>query len=234
MLENRVNRILDILNHTNSVLFEDLTDVEISAIADSPLVSLGRWKKGEVLFSQGDTPQALFVLGKGTVTVEKIDVNGKRTIVNVFSSSGTIFGEVYLYLENHPYDYSCVAQSQVEVLAISKSFFTSLYSNTSSQSRKILHNMLRILSEKAFFLNQKLLILSSRSLRQKIAYYLLLQKEEGDAVQLGLNRESLADYLGTTRPSLSREMMRMEEEGYIQVEKDVITLLNPLGLEEML
>ena len=94
--------------------------------------------------------------------------------------------------------------------------------------------MLRILSEKAFFLNQKLLILSSRSLRQKIAYYLLLQKEEGDAVQLGLNRESLADYLGTTRPSLSREMMRMEEEGYIQVEKDVITLLNPLGLEEML
>ena len=46
-----------------------------------------------------------------------------------------------------------------------------------------------------------------------------------------MNREELADYLGTTRPSLSRELMKMQEEGLIRVEKKFIYIPDREKLE---
>ena len=91
--------------------------------------------------------------------------------------------------------------------------------------------MLSILSSKAYFLNQKLLIQSSATLKQKIAKFLLQELEGKNKVELRYNRETLANYIGTTRPSLSRELSNMEEERYIIVEKSSIKLMDIEGLK---
>ena len=52
-----------------------------------------------------------------------------------------------------------------------------------------------------------------------------------DSFKASMNREELADYLGTTRPSLSRELMNMQEEGLIEVTRSDFTILNREGLE---
>lgn len=168
----------------------------------------------------------MYVLVTGSVQVEKIDINGKRNIVNIFNEPGTVFGEVYLYLSDHPYDYGCLARKESKILEIRKEFFR----GGSREERIMTQNMLGILSHKAFYLNQKLLIMGSFTLKQKIANYLLQKLEGSNEVELIYNREELADFLGTTRPSLSRELNKMEREGLISLNKNSIKIVD---LEEL-
>ena len=75
------------------------------------------------------------------------------------------------------------------------------------------------------------------SLKDRIANWLLdgLEGSDGDddTVYLKMGREELADFLGVARPSLSRALMRLKEEGLIDVEKNRITVLDRYALEEL-
>lgn len=209
-----------------STLFKRFTDEEIGEILDSRYCNILKIDKNSYVFQQEDEPTSMFVLIDGSVQVEKTDVNGKRTIVNIFTDSGTVFGEVYLYLSDHPYDYGCLARKQSTILSIDKEFFK----GDSNTQKQVVQNMLEILSEKAFHLNQKLLIMGSFTLKQKIANYLLQKLNESKEVNLIYNREELADYLGTTRPSLSRELSNMERSGLLKLNRNSIEIID---LEEL-
>lgn len=80
-------------------------------------------------------------------------------------------------------------------------------------------------------MTRKLHLLSGTTLRERIALWLMEQVVEGDIVKLTMNREELADYLGTTRPSLSRELMKMQQEHLIETEKNIIKIVNRDALE---
>ncbi len=179
------------------------------------------YKKDAFIFFEGDTPAFFFVLKSGIVQIEKNTADGKRLIVNRFENPGTVFAEVYALLDSAIYDYSCRVISDAEILClpIEGVFGAGAYSETHF---KVLKNLLNILAHKAYFLNQKLLIFSSFSLRQKIALYLLQQAEGSSRVELNLNREAMAEYLAVPRPSLSRELMSMQKDGLLKIEKDTI------------
>ena len=46
-----------------------------------------------------------------------------------------------------------------------------------------------------------------------------------------MNREQLADFLGVARPSLSRELMRMQADGLIEVSKKRILIRDKKAVE---
>lgn len=213
-------------------LFQGLSEDQMKSLTEYDEVKLLKKQADEFIFSRGDVPESLFVLLSGKISVEKVDLNGKRSVVNVFREPGTVFAEVYLYLAAHEYDYDCRCVSDTEVLSLPRY----LFDNRADQDeigRMMNRSMLQILSQKAFYLNQKVLVLSSFTLRQKIASYLLQQSGNKAAVHLSLKREDLADYLGTARPSLSRELTSMEADGLIRVNKNEITLCDVSALQEM-
>lgn len=201
-----------------SDLFLNLNRNEIEEFLKTSRAISINLKKGEELFLSGSTPKYLFILESGSVVVENVDINGKRSVVNIFKDVGTVFGEVYLYVDKSSYDFSAYANSDSRVLKIPKEAFK--YTNEQTNP-KIINNMLKILADKAYYLNQKLLILSSVSLRQKLIKY-ILQNSQTDELEFKLNREDLANFLGTTRPSISRELMNMQKNGLIDVEKNKI------------
>ncbi len=183
------------------------------------------YEKDSYVFIQEELPEKLYVLVEGSVAVSNIEEDGKRTIVNIFKESGTVFGEVYVFMEGREYDYSCVALKDSVVLEIPKNTFLD-YKNWDDPTVKIMiRNMINVLSQKAFYLNTKNLILSELTLRQKLLRFFYQNEEEGK-VFLKYNREELADYLGTTRPSVSREINKMKKEGLIDVRNKVVYLLN--------
>jgi DNA-binding transcriptional ArsR family regulator len=79
--------------------------------------------------------------------------------------------------------------------------------------------------------NLKLQILASGTLRQKIIRFLIENLEEG-VVRMTMNREMFADFLNVARPSLSRELMKMEEEGLIITNGKLIKIPDPNILDE--
>ena len=96
-------------------------------------------------------------------------------------------------------------------------------------------NMLNIISNKALILNRKVEYLSIRSIRGKIIHYLLEQyKHKGkNNFTLPLNRTELADFLNIPRPSLSREMCRMRDEGLIDFHRSSIKINNVENLKAL-
>ena len=210
-----------------SILFENISEEEINDIV-----------KDEYLFYQEENSKYLFILLDGIVQIERVDANGKRMIMNRFDEIGTMFAEVYIYFSDKIYDYSCVAIKNARVFAIPKEFFLNIDDLTQKYNYKLTQNMLKILSRKAFFLNQKVLILSSFTLRQKIASYLLQRVRESglknESLNLIFKREELADFIGTTRPSLSREMLLMQDDGIIELDKNTFKVIDLEKLQELI
>ncbi len=217
---------------SKSELFNSLTNEEIDEFFKKNNAEKIILNKGEEVFVQGEKPEYLFILESGSVLVENMSSNGKRTIVNKFSESGTVFGEVYLYIHKNIYDYGCYTNEKSEIVRIPKKAL--MFDEKSDGVKiKIINNILIILSQKAYYLNQKLLIAGSFSIREKLARFFLQQNNEKNKLVLQFSREELADFLGATRPSISRELMNMANDGLIEVNKNNIKI-NKKELEKFL
>jgi CRP-like cAMP-binding protein len=213
----------------NNVLFHGLTREEIENCIRCSKARIREYKKNQVVFSQMDPPKALFVLMHGSVVVCKDSPDGRRYIVTTIEEKD-IFGEVYVFLENVDYSYYAVAGTKSSILEIPRDYFFSTCDNSCTEHSKIIQNMLGILARKAFFLNNKVQLLTSGNLRQKISKYLLENCENKKYIQLTMNREHFSAYLNVTRPSLSRELINMQEDGLIEVDRDMIKIINFDGL----
>ena len=181
------------------------------------------------VFREGDEAKGLFILLDGAVEVEKNNLSGKRQMVNRFRQKDTVFGEVYLFLEDRPYDFACRAVEDSRLIFVPKGAFDPSGGAVARQSAA---NMLAVLAKKAYFLNQKMVVLSAGSMEKKIARHLLFVNPTGEDFEL-MNREALADYLAVPRPSLSRTLMKMHREGLIDLNGRKVSF-DPENLESLL
>lgn len=183
----------------------------------------------DYVFREGDEAKGLFILLEGVVEVEKNDFSGKRQMVNRFREKDTVFGEVYLFLEDRPYDFACRAVKDSRLLFVPKDAFDP---SAGAVAQQLVANMLRVLAKKAYFLNQKMVVLSAGNMEKKIARHLLFVNPTGEDFEL-MNREALADYLAVPRPSLSRTLMKMHREGLIDLDGRKVSF-DPENLESLL
>jgi len=103
------------------------------------------------------------------------------------------------------------------------------------QNNRVLKNFLDAISSRTQFLSNRIRFLSFKTIREKIAHYILAQTGEGnDRIFLPQSQTNLADFFGVTRPSLARALHELEKEGIIRVERREITLLNKKKLNTLL
>jgi len=218
----------------NSSLFMGMKESEIEDCLKCSHARIVERTKGSFVFDETTNPEKLYMLVSGEVSVGRYTSAGNKIIVTTFQEPGELFGEVFLFLPQNRYDYYAELKETSKVMEIPKSFFYQRCEQGCGHHDKLINNMFSILAGKAYFLNKKMEILSGSGLRQKIARF-VEQKSQGKAeVKLNMKREELADFLGTTRPSLSRELMNMQQEGILLVKKDLITVLNTEYLEELI
>jgi CRP-like cAMP-binding protein len=209
----------------DNILFKNLTQEDIELSLSCSNAKLKDYEKNQIIFSQMDPPKALYVLINGSVSVCKDTPDGRKYIVTNIEE-GDIFGEVYVFLQKADYNYYVVANVNSTVLAIPKEYFFNTCDKSCNAHSLIIQNMLGILAGKAYYLNNKLQLLTSGSLRQKIAKYLMDNCNNKKYVKLTMNREQLSAYLNVTRPSLSRELIKMQEDGLIEVDRDMVKIID--------
>ncbi|MFN7989999.1 MAG: cyclic nucleotide-binding domain-containing protein [Thermoanaerobaculia bacterium] len=95
-----------------------------------------RYKAGEIIFRQGDFPDRIYAIGKGEVDVVR-ETPGKDDVVLVRLGQGQFFGEVGI-LGDTPRTATVRAVTDVEVLSIHRSYFSSLFSYLPMFREKIL------------------------------------------------------------------------------------------------
>ena len=80
---------------------------------------------------------------------------------------------------------------------------------------------------------KKLHIVTGTTLKQKLGLWMNDRINEKNEVKLDMTREELADYLGAARPSLSRTLTQMQDEGIISIHKRVIKIEDMELFEEL-
>jgi CRP-like cAMP-binding protein len=213
-----------------SLLFAEMTQEDIDKCLGCAGAKQIKYNKEEILFTPLDEPQKLYILLEGSITIFKDSASGKRSIITTVEEPGEVFGEVYLFLRKQ-YDYYAVATKPSVILEMPKHFFYYTCPSGCQFHQKLIYNMLSILANKAYYMNQKLQVLSGGSIRKKITKYLLEQVGDQNQVYLKMTREELADFLHIARPSLSRELTKMKEEGLLEAKGKKITLLDIEALE---
>lgn len=210
-----------------------MTEEEIELCLKEARADILGFRKGEMIFNQGDKPRYITMLVEGSVSVGNDSVNGKRSILGMFSNPGELFGEVFLFLNHDEYaNYAC-ASLPSKILEIPKEYLTRLGDKPSALQNKMLSNLLTIFAERTYYLNNRLQVLSCSTLKQKIARFILQNMNDRDRVTLKMSREEFADFLNAARPSLSRELMKMQEDGYIKVVRKDLIVKNLEGLKSL-
>lgn len=215
------------MNLRQITIFKNLSEKDLEILKENIKVEEKIYEKGSYIFNQGDIKKDLYFLEEGSILVAKFDPNGKRSIIQTFNQKA-IFGEVYAYLEE-PYDFSAYVQKKSKLIIIKD--FRKLINE--SMPKSFLINYIDLISKKCLILSQKNQITNQFTLRQKISNFLLIEEKDGKVI-LDQTREELADFLATTRPSLSRELSNMADENIIKIKGREIYILEKESLKDIL
>lgn len=165
----------------------------------------------ETLLFQGDTYPHLYLATKGKLSAEMIDYNGKAIKVEDLSPPCPLAPAV-LFSTDNILPVSVTTSSPAVVYTIPKQDFLKLC----QKEEVILGNFLKAISNRFLFISERLNQISFKTIREKIIHYLsTLPKREDGFSRVTISIEELASFFGVTRPSLSRELLKLEEEGIL-------------------
>ena len=212
-------------------LFNNVDKTKMLKILGNLKYSIVSYKKGEVIFQEEEICSAIGLIIDGTINIERIYPNGKSIVMSKFKD-GDVFGEALLFSKVNKYPATVIALSDCKVLYLTKNEIIKLF----SVENNLMENFMMLLSEKIIILNNKIRSISLKSVRQKVVDYILCEymNEKNEEIKLKYSKEEIANDIGIPRPSLSRELIKLRDEGLINFSRNKITILNIEELEDIL
>lgn len=212
---------------TNNPLFRGITPERLSADLEAISFHARSYKKGEILARQGDVCNRLVILTKGSVRGEMIDYSGRLVKVEDIASPRAL-APLFLFGEENRFPVEVTANEPTEVIELPKSSVLNLF----RKNEQFLENYMNLSANYARTLSDKLFFMSFKTIRQKLASYLLRLHKQQQQLHITLDRsqQELSDYFGVSRPSLARELAHMQEDGLLIAERKHITILQKESL----
>jgi CRP-like cAMP-binding protein len=217
-----------------SMLFEKFSENDLKDILKCLGAETLNVKKDEFIAIAGDELKKIGIVLDGSVVVLKENISGNRVIMSVLSV-GDMFGEMAAYSKMSVWPASVQAQEESAVMFISRDKILGQCEKACIWHTELIRNMLSIISERAILLNRKIEYLTIKSIRGKLAAFFLEKTKmfKSNTFMLSMNRNELADFLNVSRPSMSREMIKMKEEEIIDFHLNTIKVLDKKKLIEI-
>lgn len=211
----------------NSQLCEGLTEAQLSELMNKITVKEKHYKNNEILFYTDEVTK-VYILVKGNAAIAKNTISGKRILGKNVTEPGELAGEIYYFSHRNPFwDYAIVLEPTT-VLEISGIDQGTLQTLDLALQNQLLVNLLKSVTRKFEYIGEKVRMVSEDSVRAKISNYLFGIQDDDGSIELTETREEIADYLDITRPSLSRELGRMQKENIIRIEGSSVIILDAI------
>jgi CRP/FNR family transcriptional regulator len=216
-----------------TALLASLSQPELQMLAARTVRKL--FTSGELLFSEGEPCNGLHIIARGKVRIFKTSVSGREQVLAV-NVPGESIAEIPVF-DGGPYPASAVAIEDVEIAFISRHDFQAYCLQHPEVALKVLvvvgarlRGLVGIIEE-----------LSFTTIRQRLISVLLkLAQSEGRKTaggiefQLPASHQELANQLGTVRELISRNLMRLQAEGLLDVDARQIVVKDVKGLNALL
>lgn len=194
-------------------------------ICMNPIMSIH--KKNEFVSIAGEKLDKLGIIISGSVAVTKENSTGDRVIIAILNQGETL-GEMAVFSGKKFWPATVVAQEDCEVMFIPPEKIVGQCEKSCFGHKLLILNMMKIISKKALLLNKKVEYLAIKSLRTRISRFFVEEYNDSGNLYflMPMNRNEFADFLNVSRPSLSREMCKMRDEGIIEFHKSSIKIKN--------
>jgi len=175
------------------------------------------YKKGQVIFYENNYPHGFYCIHKGKVKISKLGAEGKEQIVR-FAGTAELLGYRSVF-GNETYKATATAMEDSYICHISSdSFFKVL-----NQNNKLSLDVIRLLSSDLKNSEQKLINISQKTAKERIAETLLLIKtkfgymDDGKTLSAIITRAEIGDIAGTTTETTIRTLSIFKKEGIIDL-----------------
>lgn len=181
------------------------------------------YKTGTTIISNLANTNIIGIISEGSANLIKIDYNGNRTIIEKLDK-GSIFGEVFLPTSD---ELSVIATENCTVITFDYNHITKKCRKSCPYHNILIDNMIQLLADKIVDMNNRIDILTKKTIREKLLeYFKIVEKERlSKTFRLNLNFTELADYFGVDRSALMREIKNLKNDGFIEAKGNRITLL---------
>jgi len=202
----------------------DLKDVRLfkNTEIDIDKIEIREYPSNYTIEIEGETSLYLGIVLEGRVFVRAYSLAGKEFIISTIDP-GMVFGDVLLFgTKSNIYPGNLITSGKTVLAILPNDQVRHLIQTSPNFST----NYLSLLSDKVYSINHKSKLLSQDSVRDKILFYLHqeMRQQQTNKIQLNMSKEELANNLFMQRPSLSRELIKMRDEGILDFDRWTITL----------
>ncbi|WP_106793386.1 response regulator [Aquimarina sp. Aq78] len=189
---------------------------------------ISEFKKGEVIYEEGEHSNNIYLILKGVVKSHKMDENGKELITTLYKTDD--FLGFTSFIDNTPYLESATAVEDSELAGISKNNLKEIL----EKSKNISLELMELLTDNLSEIKEQLLQMAYSSVRKKTAQTILqfadvLNKKSQDSIKI--SRNDLASVAGIATESLIRTLSSFKKDGLIEIEGRNIKILDLSGLQ---
>ncbi len=189
-------------------LFDELEPAEITTIADSSAVRI--LNRGDVLFTEGDHPDELFVVVSGRVAMANRSVDGRESVLALMER-GDLFGEMPLF-DRLPRSAEARALEPSEVIAIPYEPLRNLYEQRPTLLWKVVTLLVtRIRNTDEALADSVFLDVTGRTAKR-----LLELSGDADEFSLPVTQEELAGMVGASRERVNKAIASFIRLGWIE------------------
>jgi CRP/FNR family transcriptional regulator len=216
-----------------SALLSGLSRAEFQSLAARTVRR--HFKTGELLFSEDEPCHGLHIIARGKVRIFKTSLSGREQVLAV-NHAGESVAELPVF-DGGRYPASAMAVEDVEIAFISRQDFRAFC----MEHPEVALKMLAVVGARLRKLVGIIEELSFSTIRQRLISVLLqLAETEGRQTELGIefqlpaSHQELASQLGTVRELISRNLMRLQAEGLLDVDARRIVIKDKNGLSALL
>lgn len=214
----------------HSPLFAGMDIHETVRIMKSIPSRLRNYKGGTIIFQSGEQVRSMVFVVSGFVKGEMVDFTGRVIKIEDIRAPGAI-APAFLFGNKNRYPVNVIAVPDTTLLFIEKYDFIRML----RVNNPVLVNFLDMISNRSQFLSEKIKFLSFKTIKGKLAQYILeLAGEGNEMIRLDRTQNDLADYFGVARPSVGRALGDMEEAGIIETNGKNIRILRRNDLANMM
>ena len=214
-----------------SALFKDVSARDLRDLLENTPHHIQCYDKEETIFHMMDNAERVGIVMEGRAQAQKAFPNGSQINVSV-RGAGELIGPAAVFSNSRRYPCDVVALEPVTVMMFRRADMLSLM----QKNTLILENLMTEIASATYMLQQRLELMSYNGIAQKAAFWLLMQARQlgKDAVRIPDSVSKWAMLMNVSRPSLHRELKKLEEEGIITYSFGVVKILDSDALQEVL
>lgn len=205
-------------------LFKDITPNNKGKLLKFLETSNFTYQKGVNIAYLFKDKESIGLVLSGSLDIIRIDYNGTRTIIETIYEEEILGTSLTSLLSN---DYEIITREDTKILWLDYNVILGINDIKYTYYNQFIKNLLMIALEKNTLKNERIEILTQKTIRNKLLEYFRIEalKNRSKIIYLKSTWQDLADYLAIDRCAMTRELKYLKEEGFISVKGRVITLL---------